>query len=84
MKVDIYRTKNPAGFLFVPHGSELPASVKRPDGAAVKPWKTTDLSKSGERNGLSEAERLAVLSTMAEHGQAMVTAPPKAKRQPKA
>lgn len=79
MKVDVYRTKNPEAFLFVPHGSELPESVKRPVGTAVKPWKTTDLSKSGERYGLSEAERLAVLDGIAKDGQA--TLGPKPKKQ---
>lgn len=78
MKVDVYRTKNPAaGFVFVPQGNELPPSLKRPEGAAIKPWKTTDLSKSGERYGLTEAERVAALDAITKDGYATLASKPK-------
>jgi hypothetical protein len=78
MKVDVYRTANPAaGFLFVPHGSEPPPSAKRPGGAALKPWKTTDLSQPGSRIGLTEDERVAVLDGIAKVGHATVVPKPK-------
>jgi hypothetical protein len=84
MKVDVYKTKNPPdGLLFVAHGADLPPSIKRPEGVAIKPWKTADFSKSGERIGFTEEERVAVLENVAQHGQATLPPKPKPKRQPK-
>jgi len=85
MKLDVYKIKTPAfGYLFLPHGSELPQSIKRPGGVAIKPWKTTDLTAAGERIGLTDEERLAVVACVTEHGQATMTPLPKPRRQLKA
>lgn len=70
MKTDVYLTTRRNLFVFVQQGSELPPAVRRPEGMPIKPWRTVDLTRPGNRHAMTEDERQALLAAIGQHGYA--------------